>query len=328
MKFKSILTLITLGIATATTSAVEVNGIAAKVNGRTVTKNEVAFSLAPIRALLASNFPRKTSRYYSELKKAKTKVLEELINRELIIYNFKDRGAQIPDHVIESEIRRVIRSDYNGSDRKFRAELKSKGLSYTKFKELTTRKLIVQAMRSSQFRDIAPPTSTELKKEYNKISSSLRDVTKDRCSFEKMYIPKVNSDDLTSTPESQLRLAESIVKQVKKGSSFATLAKQHSQDAFAEEGGKQKNIARTDLSPVIATMLFQEPTGKTLGPLEDGGGYHIIRCTSKRLGPAPGLSSTKVRKLVEQNVRREKSSERYERWIKKLKRNAMIKRYM
>lgn len=317
-----------LGFTLSATAAVEVNGIAAKVNGRTVTKNEVAFMLAPVRAFLASKFPRKTPKYYSELKKAKEKVLEELINRELIIYHFKDRGAQIPDHVVESEIRRKIRKDYNGSDQKFRAELKNKGISYAKFKELTKRRLIVQAMRSSQFKDVPPPTPAELRREYNKISDSLRDVKKDRCDFEKMYIPKVNPDDLTATPETQLELAESIVKKVKNGADFATLAKAHSQDAFADEGGKQKNIARTDLQPVIATLIFQEPTGKVLGPLEDGRGYHIIRCTNKDLGPAPGLSDPKVRKLVEENVRREKTSAQYDRWIERLKRNAMIKRYM
>lgn len=317
-----------LGLAFTANAAVEVNGIAAKVNGRTVTKNEVAFMLAPVRAYLSSNFPRKTPRYYSELKKAKEKVLEELINRELIIFHFKDRGAQLPDHVIESEIRRKIRKDYNGSDRKFRAELKSKGLSYEKFKELTRRQLIVQAMRSSQFKDTPPPTGTELRSEYNKISDTLRDVTKDRCTFEKMYIPKVDTENLAATPETQLQLAESIVKKLKNGDKFAPLAIEHSRDAFAEDGGKQKDISRTDLAPVIGSMIFQEDTGKVLGPLEDGRGYHIIRCTSKKLGPAPGLGDSKVKQLVEENVRREKTAVQYERWIQKLKRNAMIKRYM
>ena len=39
--------------------SIEVNGIAAKVNGRAITKNEVTFMLAPIAAQLNAQYPRR-----------------------------------------------------------------------------------------------------------------------------------------------------------------------------------------------------------------------------------------------------------------------------
>lgn len=317
-----------LTLTASATAAVELNGIAAKVNGRVVTKNEVSFSLAPIRAYLASKYPRKTPSYYKELKEAKNKILNELIERELVLHNFKTLGASIPDHVVESEIRRKIRNNFNGSNKLFRKELQSQGLSYKKYKELTNRQLIVQAMRAQQFSDIPPATPGELNKEYYKIKSKLRDITKDRCDFQKIYIPKIDDDNLIATADDQLKLTEYIVKKLKKGGDFGSLAKEHSKDGWAEDGGVQKDIARTDLSPVIATMIFEEPTGSIIGPLEDGGGYHILKVNKKYHGPAPSLSDPEVRKIVRRNVEREKSSARYKRWIKGLKRRAMIDRKM
>ncbi|MFC4992923.1 peptidylprolyl isomerase [Rubritalea tangerina] len=320
--------LLGIGLAISASAAVELNGIAAKVNGRVVTKNEVAFALAPLRAYLSTKYPRKTPSYYKELEEARTKILDELIERELVLHEFKSIGAQIPEHIIDSEIRRKVRNDYNNNVGLFREELQSKGISFKKYRELIHRQLIVQAMRSQQFSDTPPATPEEMRKEYAKIKPDLRDTTKDKCDFQKIYIPKVDEDNLLATPDSQLELTEEIVEKLKAGDDFAELAKAHSKDAWAEDGGLQEDIDRIDLSPVIATMIFEEPTGSVIGPLEDGGGYHIIVVKKKTLGPAPGMSDPDVRKIVRRNVEREKSSAKYKRWINGLRRKAMIDRKM
>lgn len=313
-----------IGLTLSATAAIELNGIATKVNGRVVTKNEVAFALAPIRAYLSTKYPRKTPSYYKELEEARDNIVNELIERELVLHEFKSIGAQIPEHVVDSEIRRKVRADYNNNVGLFCEELQSKGLSFKKYRELIHRQLIVQAMRAQQFADTPPATPEEIRKEYAKIKPELRDTSKDKCDFEKIYIPKIDENNLLATAESQLELTEDIVAKLKQGESFAELAKAHSKDAWAEDGGAHKDVNRIDLSPVIATMIFENPTGSVIGPLEDGGGYHIIVVNKKVLGPAPGLNDPNVRKIVRRNVEREKSSARYKRWLKGLKRKAMI----
>lgn len=320
--------LIPLVLTALTSSAIELNGIAAKINGRVVTKNEVAFALAPMRSYLATKYPRKTPTYYKEIEDARNKILDELIERELVLYEFDDMGAQIPEHIVDNEIRRKVRTDYNNNIQLFREELQSKGLSFKKYRELIHRQLIVQAMRGQKFSDTPPATPEEMREEYKKMSSELRDTSKDQCDFQKIYIPKIDEDNLLATPERQLEITEEVVAKLKAGDDFSALAKQYSKDAWADEGGLHTEVQRVDLSPVIATMIFEEPTGSVLGPLEDAGGFHIIMATKKTLGPAPGLSDPEVRKLVRRNVERAKSSERYQRWIDDLKRKAMIDRKM
>jgi len=313
------------------TSSVEakphkINGIAAKVNGTgVVTDSEVAFMLAPRRAELAARHPRRGPKYYSALKQARKKILEELIDRQLIILEFKAMGAQIPEHVIDSEIKRQIETLYNGSEAKFNAELKRSGLSRKKFRKLTKDKLIGQAMRAQHFNDAAPATPAEIRAEYRKHKSELRDHSKDRIDIEKIYIPKANPDDLLATPESQLEFAEDLIKQIKAGKNFAELAKEYSKDAFAAKGGKQLNLLRSDLSPAIGTILFSEDEGTIIGPLEDTKGYHIIRIIRKIPGPAVPLS--KVKDQIERIVQNRKSSTRFKRYMARLRKKAIIKYY-
>src|SRR5690606_26310621 len=52
----------------APSGPVRVNGIAAKVNGRVITDNEVNFMLAPIYAQLATQFPRRGAEFERQFK--------------------------------------------------------------------------------------------------------------------------------------------------------------------------------------------------------------------------------------------------------------------
>jgi len=140
-----------------------------------------------------------------------------------------------------------------------------------------------------------------------------------------MYIPKENNDDLLATPETQLVLAEDLIKRINAGENFANLAKEFSHDGFAAEGGMQENKARTDLSPAIGTILFTEKEGTVIGPLEDSNGYHIIRVTKKIPGPPVPLE--KVKNLMEREVQNRKSSARFNRYLDRLRKRAMIKIY-
>lgn len=322
---KSLLySLLTLSLFSSLTLAqpVEVNGIAAKVNGQVITKNEVSFLLAPIFAQLSTQFPRRGPEFMKQFNEAQQKVLQELIDRQIILDEFKKLGATISPATIEEEIKRQIQTLYNGDEKRFREELKKSRLTMEGYREMTLEKMVVQAMRAQQFSDAPPALPNEVQQEYNKIKETLRDVTQDKISFQKIFIPSVDPANPTATPETQLALAEELADKINKGADFAETAKTHSKDAFADKGGLQENVPRTDLSPEFAAIIFDAPTDKIVGPLLDPLGFTIIKITNKDLGPAPPLS--KVRPMIEERVTRNKTSAQYERWIEARRKRAMI----
>lgn len=303
-------------------SPIEVNGIAAKVNGRVITKNQVSFMLAPIFAQLAAQFPRRGPQFESQFKEAKSKILQELVDRQIILDEFKQLGASIKPHVIDEEIKRQMRELYNGDETKFREELKRSRLTMEGYREMTREKMVVQAMRAQQFADAPPPLPNEIQKEYDEVKLTLRDVTKDVISFQKIFIPASDPQNPVATPDSQLSLAEDLAKQLAEGKDFAELAKVNSRDAFADKGGLQENVPRTDLSPEFAAIIFDAPVGKIVGPLMDPQGFTLVKSIKIDHGPSPSLD--KVREMIEERVRKKKTSAQYDRWIESRRKKAMI----
>ncbi len=308
--------------AAAPSGPVEVNGIAAKVNGRVITKNEVSFMLAPIYAQLAAQFPRRGPRFESQFKEAKANILQELVERQIILDEFKKIGASIKPHIIDDEIKRQVQELYNGDRAKFREELKRSRLTMDGYRTMTLEKMVVQAMRAQQFSDAPPPLPNEIQNEYNEMKRTMRDTSKDEISFQKIFIPASDPQNPVATPETQLLLAEDLVKQLADGADFTELAKANSKDAFADQGGIQENVPRTDLSAEFAAILFDAPVGKIVGPLLDPQGFTIVKPTKIEYGPSPSLE--KVRDIVEERVRKKKTSAQYERWIAARWKKAMI----
>ena len=301
---------------------IEVNGIAAKVNGQVITKNQVSFMLAPIYAQLAAQYPRRGPQFESQFNEAKSKVIQELVDRQIILDEFKKIGASIKPHIIDEEIKRQMRELYNGDETKFREELKRSRLTMEGYREMTREKMVVQAMRAQQFSDAPPPLPNEIQKEYDDEKLAMRDVAKDVISFQKIFIPASDPQNPVATPETQLTLAEDLAKQLADGKDFTELAKANSRDAFAEIGGLQENVPRTDLSPEFAAILFDAPVGKVVGPLVDPQGFTLVKPIKIDFGPSPPLD--KVRDMIEERVRKKKTSAQYDRWIETRRKKAMI----
>ena len=301
---------------------VEVNGIAAKVNGRVITKNEVFFMLAPVHAQLATQFPRRGPQFDTEFNKAKNNIVQELVDRQIILDEFKLLGATIPPNAIDEEIKRQMRELYNGSEVKFREELKRSRLTMEGYREMTREKMVVQAMRAQQFSDAPPPLPGEVRAEYNEVKNTMRDVTKDVITFQKIFIPASDPQNPLSVPETQLALAEDVAKQLNDGADFTELAETYSKDAFADKGGLQENVPRVDLSPEFAAIIFEAPVGKIIGPLLDPRGFTIVKVSKIDYGPAPPLDS--VRDMIEERVTKKKTSAQYEHWIEARRKRAMI----
>ena len=232
------------------------------------------------------------------------------------------KGANLPDRVVDQEIDRQVRSLYAGDSAKFRAELSKARMSMASYREMTREKLIVQAMRAEKFKDAPPPLPSEVRTEYAEAKDSLRNTSKDVLSYRKIFLPRLDPANPLATAETQLALAEAIASDIKAGADFGELAKEHSADAFAADGGLQEDVPRTDLSPEFAAILFDGKIGEVLGPLEDPAGFTIARVEKLKKGPAPPLSE--VRPLIEERVRAKKTSARYDAWIETLREKALV----
>lgn len=320
--------IITLCVFSCFASArpIEITGVAATVNGKVVTKKEVRSLMAPTVSLLRTKYPRGGEAMEMEFQKAQNDVLEQLIENKIILSELEERGAALPDYVIDQEVNRITTEIFNGSEAEFRKNLQESGTTMRAFRETQKEKILVQALKGQQFsRDVVPPTPEELKAQYNKRKLEYRDRTKDKITFQKIFISAAG-DTPESTPETQLELAEQVANNLRNGADFALTAKKYSDDAYAEDGGLWPESARTDFDPSFAELLFQADLNSVEGPYKDPRGFTIVEVVAKKYGPSPPLS--KIKDQIEREIKAEKYDERYQRWIKTLKRNAIIDRRM
>ncbi|MEE1266619.1 MAG: SurA N-terminal domain-containing protein, partial [Akkermansia sp.] len=240
-----VLALLTVGISQAAPKAAVVNRIAATVNGRPITSSEVRARLAPYFRELMLLYPRQGPRFNSELVAAKKAVLNDLIERELVLSDFSTKGYTIKEDQVEDEINRRILVMYNGDRSQFLENLRKSGMNYTDYRESVKKEITVSAMRSMRYERGIPPTPDEIREEYEETSSEYRDIMKDRISYSKIFIPAMDPDDPMMTPEERYNLATRLREDIEKGKiSFADAAKKYSRDAHAEDGGKWPTLQR------------------------------------------------------------------------------------
>ena len=299
-----------------------VNKIAAKVNGDVITLNELMIKVAPSQSVLMSRYPRRGATFQRQLEELKAGILDELIDRAIIFTEFKDRVRSFPDYQIENEVKRVIQNVYNGDEQLFKKYLKATNLTRDQFKEQQRKELLVQIVRAQQFGDVAVPKEDELREEYGRWSITNRDRAKDLGTYRRIYLHKSRGGG----PFSQLNLAEDIVKKLKNGEDFNDLAKRYSNGSHAEQGGVWKDIPRTDLAMEFGTLLFETSGSEIMGPLEDQIGFNIVQVMERKLGPAKAF--TEVREEIQRRVISDKKKSNYQKWMKKMRARAVIKKML
>lgn len=308
-----------------TASPVPLNKIAAIVNGKTITLREVQAHLAPSANLLLTRYPRRGEQFIKALTEARDKVLEQLIEDKLVLSKLEDLDANIPDHLVKQEVDRIVRENFNGKELEFRSYLKKSNVTRRDFEKTQKEKILVQVFRQQQFKDVAPATNAEIKARFRKRAQELRDRSKDKITFRKIYIPAADNDNPAATPLEQLDKAEKLAVRAKKGEEFAQIAIKESAGAFASQGGLWEDTLRTDLEVGFGDIVFDAPNGQIIGPLKDRIGFTIVMVVKKIHGPAPAFDK-EMRERMRTEVEIEKRSGRYKEWIELLKRTAMIKR--
>ena len=306
-----------------------VNRIAATVNGRPITSSEVRARLGPYFRELMMLYPRQGPRFNSELVKAKKAVLEELIDRELVLSEFETKGYILKEDQIEGEINRRILTMFNGNRKEFLANLHQSGMTIADYRDSVRKEITVASMRSSRYDRGIPPTPDEIRAEYNATRQDYRNIMNDKIRYDKIFIPAVDPDDPVSTPDSQYELAESLKNRLEKGEiSFGDAARQYSRESRAEEGGEWPEMVRSELSVDFANVVFSAAPGKIVGPLLDPQGYTLVKVRQRRLAPAPPLSNPEVKQMVDESVRRKQSEKRYRKWIERLRERAVIRKFI
>jgi peptidyl-prolyl cis-trans isomerase SurA len=297
-----------------------VDGVAAVVNGKVITYSEVRNAIA-VRIGVLQMEMRGASREQVEARvtEIEKEALQDLIDRELILSEFKEKGGTIRIQFIDDAVDDFIRERFEGDRAKFIEELRKTSLTLQQFRKMREESLVIQYMRGSQAQNSMPPTPIQRDRVYKENIDRFRG--KDYVKLRTITIAKV-AETPGSTPESQKQLTEEIRVKVAAGADFGSLAKAYSIDSKASSGGDWGTIERGDLKTLLSDNAFALTPQTVSGIVEDDRNYYLLWVDAVQRGEVTPLSE--VREQVDQLVLQQERKASYEKWISRLRDKAII----
>ncbi len=87
--------------------------------------------------------------------------------------------------------------------------------------------------------------------------------------------------------------AKAVEAELKKGTDFATLAKEKSKDPGGAEGGDLGYFTKDQMVPAFAEVAFKLEPGQISDPVHTQFGWHVIKVEDKRIKPTPSFDQVK-----------------------------------
>ena len=296
----------------------EIDGIAAIVNGQAITISQVRSLSAPREKQLRAQYTGEELQ--KQLKVARDLALKDLIDRQLVLEAFKKEKYEIPDHFVEERLHEIIRENFGGDRNTFIKTLEAQNYTLGEFKQKEMEQMIVQAMRSHNVKKSTIVSPTKIDDYYRKHRDEF--TSKETIKLRMIMIPGQKD---TATAPAQKALAEEVLGRLASGAEFDRTAQIYSEDSTRDNGGDWGWIERNTLAGPLEKVAFNMPVGRVSNIIDYAGNYYILKVEDKQGGTTKSLAE--VRSEIEKKLLQEEAQQIQERWIASLREKAYIKTF-
>ena len=296
-----------------------IDGVAAVVNGDVITFSQVEELSGPQERTLHEQYTGQD--LIDKIKEARLGALNDLIDRQLIVQEFKKKEYSMPEYVVDDQIQNIIKVEFGGDRQAFLRTLNAQGYSLTKFREMQRDKVIVGAMRQNNVKGNFEATPQEVQAYYETNKQDF--VTPEQL---KLRMIVLNADPLDSnSADSMSKTADEIREKIQAGADFATMAKTYSMDGTAASGGDWGYVDRKTLNQQLTDVAFSLSPGQVSQVVRIGDSFYILYCESKK--DSGVIPLTEVQSGIEKKLEQVQRQKATQRWIDSLREKAFIKIY-
>lgn len=309
-------------IPAAAQQAEVVDGVAAIVNKDVIT-------ISQVRELIGSR-ERSLREVYSganladKVKEMRLAALKDLVDRQLIIQEFRkmqEKGANIPDYVVDDRVQTIIREEFGGDRSAFVRTLQAQGYTVTRFKEIEKEKIVIQAMRQAKVNEDFVISPTQIQAFYNKNKTAY--MLPEQIKLRMIILREGTGADVPGT-ENKAQTADEIRQKLVAGSEFAGMAQMYSEDEGTRDtGGDWGWIERNTLNEQLSSVAFALRPGQISPVVKLGDSYYIMLVEAKKNASIKPMSE--VRDEIEKNLIQQERMKTQQRWIDTLRAKAYIK---
>lgn len=227
----------------------------------------------------------------------KKMILEDLIAIKLMELKYKDEPGVLPE-------------DYEATAASFLEMVKNEEASNAYMEQNGISEEALKEFYISQFYSVAF---------FNALRAEMPEITDEEVAAyytdnpDQFVIDEVTASHILVEDEN---LATELIAELKAGADFAELAKEHSIDGSAADGGSLGTFGRGAMVPEFETAAFALEVGEISDVVQSQFGYHIIKVTDKMQGNESYEDSEAD---IRANLENTSLTELYLEWITKLR---------
>jgi peptidyl-prolyl cis-trans isomerase C len=288
----------------------ELPDVLARVNGQEVTKADFEMLL---RNMERSQGPIPAERRDEILRGA----LDRLITYTVLRQEAKARNITVADSEVENRLT-TMQGQFQ-SEEDFKKALEARSMSLDRLRADARTDMVITKMLDGEVAQAAPPTDADVRAFYDKNPAKFQQDESVRASHI-LILADEKADE--ATKQKARTQIDALLKRARAGEDFAKLAREHSQDGSASQGGDLDFFSRGRMVPPFEKVAFALEPGAISDVVTTQFGYHIIKVTDRR--PAETIPLEKVSAQVKQYLTNQKKQERADAFVAELKQKSRI----
>ncbi len=295
------------------------NGIAAIAEGEIITVEAMRRELEPIIPRLRLD-SRNQEDFNKRIDSISQEVLQNMIDRIIIVKAAEEKGLLIPESYIEQEYEDVLKADFGGDRARFLKYLRAQGLTPREFRETIRKRVVVNVMRQQNRKSQSEISPERIEDFY--VRNKLRFYQPESIHLRQIILSPMADEGITPLRQT----ARKILEELKAGASFADLARKYGQDGMSRSGGDWGWLKRADLRDELSDIAFALAPGQHSQPVELNETIFILYCEELREETIQPISQ--VRDVIEDVLVGEIARETQEKWLEDLRNRAYVRYFM
>jgi peptidyl-prolyl cis-trans isomerase C len=283
--------------------------VLARVNGEAVTKAEFDRLIKNIE-LRQPVPPERRDEVYRQ-------ALDELVTYTVLSQETRARKVAVTDAEVDGGVQQM-RARFP-TEEAFKKALEARGMTLDKLKADTRVDLSINKMVDAEVAAQQPPSDAQVRDFYDKNPDKFKQDEAVRASH---ILFRVDENADAATKKKAMDEAQSVLKQARAGADFGELAKKHSADGSAQQGGDLNFFTRGQMVPPFDQAAFSMKPGEISDIVTTQFGYHIIKVTDRR---APStVPFEQVSGRIKEFLTEQQKQQKADAFIQGLKQKAKI----
>ena len=284
--------------------------VIARVNGEAVTKADFEKYISQLEMNAGQPVPadRRDEIYRT--------AIDRLVDIKVLTHEVKSRSLPGDEKTVEEQMQR-IRGQFP-SEEEYKKALTARGTTPEQLRSDMLNETRINEMLKAETAKMAPVTDADVKKFYDENPKEFAKPEEVRASH-----ILFKTEGATDAQKKEARTkATQVLKEAKSGKDFAALAKQHSSDGSAPQGGDLGFFTKERMVPEFSNAAFALKPGEISDIVESQFGLHIIKVTERKAPATVPLEE--VAPQVKNFLTEKRQQETAEAFVKQLRTKAKV----